>query len=158
MQINLTLIGQMITFILLVVLTMKYIWPPIMKALHDREQKIGDGLAAAEQGQRSLELAHRQVEEMLRDAKIQVAEMLDQANKRAADIVDEGREVARKEAGQIIAASAAETERQMQRARTQLKTETAQLAVAIAGKIIGKRMDAQGHDLLLNELVDEMSN
>lgn len=156
MSINLTLIGQMITFALLVWLTMKYVWPPIMTALHDRQQKIADGLAAAEQGERSLEIARRQVDEMIRDAKLQVAEILEQTNKRANVIIDEARETAKKEVQHLRALAQSDLEQMMQKARIQLKSETAGLALAIAERVIMRQMDAAANSDLIDNLVEEV--
>jgi F-type H+-transporting ATPase subunit b len=156
MSINLTLIGQMITFALLVWLTMRYVWPPIMKALHERQQKIADGLAAAEQGERSLEIARRQVDEMITTAKLEVAEILEQTNKRANAIIDEAYESAKKEVQHMRALAQSDIEQMMQKARVQLKSETADLALAIAERVIMRKMDRAANSDLIDNLVEEV--
>src|SRR4051812_4076656 len=102
MDINATLLGQFLTFAVLVWVTMRYIWPPIIKAIHDRQVRIADGLASAERGVHELELAQHKAVEILRDAKIQAANILEQANKRAGRIIDESKDRSRAEGERLI--------------------------------------------------------
>src|SRR3989338_9394725 len=102
MNINATLGGQMLTFAVLIWVTMKYIWPPVIKAMEERQKKIAEGLAAAERGKHELELAHRKVAEQLRDAKTQAAEILEQAGHRANAMMDDAKEQARHEGARLI--------------------------------------------------------
>src|SRR3990167_8035414 len=102
MSINLTLIGQMITFLIFIWFTMRYVWPPIIKAIHDRQKQIADGLAASERGKRELELAQHKSVELLRDAKFSASQIIEQANKRAMQIVEEAKEQARVESQHIL--------------------------------------------------------
>src|SRR5882672_9963457 len=102
MNINATLIGQMITFAVFVIFTMKFVWPPITKALQDREKKIADGLAAAEKGERSLDLATHKAKEIIQEAKVNANQLVEQAHARAAQLVEEAKEIARQESDRIV--------------------------------------------------------
>lgn len=157
MSINLTLIGQMITFALLVILTMKYIWPPVIQAMKERQQKIADGLSAAEQGHEMLRQTRVQVEQMLREAKTQTMSIVDQANHRAAELIEQGRMDARTEANKILHQAELNIAQQMQLARNQLKQETANLAVAIASRLIGHHLDEAANSELIDRLVTEVA-
>jgi F-type H+-transporting ATPase subunit b len=156
MEINITLLGQMITFAVFVWFTMKFIWPPIIKAMRDREQKIADGLHAAERGQHELEIAQHKATEQLRDAKIQAAEILDAANKRANQLVEESKERAREEGARLLTIARNDIEQEMQAARMQLRGEVAKLAVAGAEKILRKSVDAATQHELVNSLITEI--
>ena len=115
MNINATLFGQMITFTIFVIFTMKFVWPHITKALSDRQKKIADGLAAAERGERSLELAQHKVADLLRDAKIKSSAMIDQANYRANHIIEDAKNLARDEGELMLALAAEEINQEMKR-------------------------------------------
>ncbi len=156
MNINLTLIGQTITFIVFVWFCMKYVWPPIMNALEERKKKIADGLAAAERGEHEMALARKRATEELHEAKQQAQEIINLAHKRAGEIVDEAKEQARAESERILAAANAEIEQEANRAREQLRQEVATLAVAGAGKLIQKEIDAKANEALLNDLVAQL--
>lgn len=156
MDINATLFGQMITFAVFVWFTMKYIWPPITKAMQDREKRIADGLAAAERGQHELELAQHKSMDQLRDAKIQAAEILDQANKRANHLIEEAKERAREEGERLLAIAQSDIEQEMQTARQKLRTEIANLAIASAEKILVRSVDANVQRDLVNKLITEI--
>ena len=156
MNINLTLIGQTITFMVFVWFCMKFIWPPLVKALEERKQKIADGLAAAERGQREQHLAEERAAEKLKEAKAQAQEILNQAQKRASEIVDEAKGTARVEGERIITAAQAEIEQEANRAREALRAQVAELAVAGAGKILKREIDAKAHEDLLNDLVAQL--
>jgi len=135
MNINLTLFGQTIAFIVFVWFCMKYVWPPIMNALNERKQKIADGLAAAERG------AHEQ----LHEAKQQAQEIIAQAQKRANEIVDEAKENARAEGERILNAARAEIDQAVNQAREQLRAEVVQLAVAGASRVLKREIDGENH-------------
>ena len=156
MEINATLLGQFITFAFLVWFTMKYVWPPIIKALHDREKRIADGLSAAERGVHELELAQHKALELLRDAKIQAADILDQANKRAARVVDESKERAREEGDKLIVLAKSEIENEMIAAKQQLREQIAHIAISGAEKILQKHIDVKSDGHLLSQLVEEI--
>ncbi len=156
MNINLTLIGQSITFAVFVWFCMKFVWPPIMAALNERKQKIADGLAAAERGAHEQELAQKKATETLHEAKQQAQEIINQAQKRASEIVDEAKEGARAEASRIVTAANAEIEQEVNRAREQLRSQVASLAVAGAGRVLKREIDAAANEDLLKDLVAEL--
>lgn len=156
MDLNATLIGQMITFALFIWVTMRYVWPPIMKAMEERKQKIADGLAAAERGKRELELAQHKAAETLRDAKIQAAKIVEEAGKRASHIVENANEQARIEGERLIALSKAEIEKELQKAKQQLKSQVAVIAMAGAEKILAHNIDKAANNDLLDKLITEI--
>lgn len=156
MDINLTLLGQFITFAFLVWFTMHYIWPPIMKAMQEREKKIADGLAAADRGHHELELAQHKAAEQLRDAKIHAAEILEQANKRASQIVEEAKERAREEGDRLLAIARGDIDQEVQAAKEHLRNEVAALAIAGAEKILTRSVDAKAQQDLVKQLIAEL--
>lgn len=156
MNINLTLIGQLLTFVVFVWFTMKYVWTPIMGALEERRKVIADGLAAGERGQHEQELAKHRAKEVLRDAKGQASDILAQAQKRAAEIIDEAKGNARQEGERIVAAAKAEIDQETNRAREHLREKVAELAVAGAEKILRKEINAAAHQDIVNSLAKEI--
>lgn len=156
MNINLTLIGQTITFIVFVWFCMKFVWPPIMSALNERKKKIADGLAAAERGAHEQELAEKKAAEVLHEAKQQAQDIINQAQKRASEIVEESKETARAESERIIATAQSEIEQEVNRAREELRGQVASLAVAGAGKILKREIDAKANEDLLKDLVAQI--
>ena len=156
MNINMTLIGQTITFVVFVWFCMKFVWPPIMNALEQRKKKIADGLAAAERGQHEQELAEKKAAERLKDAKGQAADIIAQAQKRASEIVDEAKDDARTEADRIKAGANAEIEQEINKAREELRGQVSAIAIASAEKILLREIDAKQHDDILGKLADEL--
>lgn len=156
MEINATLLGQLLTFAVFVWFTMKYIWPPIMKAMQEREQKIADGLLAAERGHHELELAQHKAAEQLRDAKIHAAEILEQANKRATHIVEEAKARAREEGERLLAIANNDIEQEMQSAREELRHEVTKLVISGAEKILVRSMDTTTQHELVERLIAEI--
>lgn len=156
MNINYTLIGQMIFFAAFVLFCMKYVWPPLVSALSEREKKISDGLAAADRASKDLELAQKKAMDELREAKAQAAELIEQANKRSNQIVDEAKELASQEGGRLIAAAKAEIEQETNRVKEELRAEVAVIAIAGAEKILGSSIDANKHSELLDKLAAEI--
>jgi F-type H+-transporting ATPase subunit b len=156
MNINLTLIGQMLAFVAFVVFCMKYVWPPILAAMHEREQKIADGLAAAEKADHDLELAKEKAVDRLREAKEEAAGIVDAANRRASQIVEEAKDAARVEADRVKAAAQAEIEQDANRAREQLRGQVAALSLAGAEKVLGASIDQQAHADLVDKLAAEL--
>jgi F-type H+-transporting ATPase subunit b len=156
MNINLTLIGQSITFAVFVWFCFKFVWPPIVNALAERRKQIADGLAAAERGQHEQELAEKKASRYIKDAKAQAAEIITLAQKRASEIVDESKGDARVEAERIIAGANAEIEQEANRAREQLRKEVVALAIAGAEKILKKEVDAKVHENSLKELAAQL--
>ncbi len=156
MNFNATLIGQSITFLVFVWFCMKYIWPPLMAALEERNAKISDGLAAAEQGQKDLEDAQSKVSDSLNDAKQQAQEIINQAQKRANEIVDESKDTAREEAEKIKIAASSDIDQQINSAREQLRKEVSSIALAGAEQILKREVDAKTHAAVLDELVAQI--
>lgn len=156
MNFNATLIGQTITFIVFVWFCMKYIWPPLMAALEDRNARISEGLAAAQRGQQDLEEAQAKVSDSLKDAKQQAQEIINQAQKRANEIVDEAKDAAREEAEKIKAAATADIDQQINSARDELRKEVSSIALAGAGQILKREVDARAHADVLDELVAQI--
>lgn len=156
MDLNVTLIGQMITFAVFIWFTMKFIWPHITKAMHDREKKIADGLAAAEKGKRDLELAQHKSVEILQETKLKASQIVDVANKRGVHIVEEAKEAARKESKRLIAGAQIEIEQQTQQVKDELRTQAGNLAVKMAGKIVAREIDPKAHQTLLDKMVEAL--
>ncbi|HEY5719136.1 MAG TPA: F0F1 ATP synthase subunit B [Gammaproteobacteria bacterium] len=153
MNINLTLIVQLISFALFVWFCMKFVWPPIVGALDERKTRIADGLAAAERGKHEQELAEKRAKELLGEAKEQAAELISHAQKRASEIIEESKQEARAEGQRLLTAARAEIDQEVNRAKEQLRGQVVSLAVAGAGKVLAREIDAKAHEDLLNELV-----
>jgi len=156
MNFNATLIGQMITFAIFVWFCMKYIWPPLIAALEERNARISEGLAAAQRGQQGLEEAEIKVKESLKEAKTQAQEIINQAQKRANEIVDEAKEGAREEADKIKVAATADIDQQITAAREQLRKEVSSIALAGAEQILKREVDAKAHAAVLDDLVAQI--
>jgi F-type H+-transporting ATPase subunit b len=155
-DINATLFGQALWFAVFIWLTMKYIWPPLQKAMQDRQKQIADGLAAAEKGRQELELAAQRVTEELQKARSQASDILAQAEKRAGELVEEAKDNAKAEGERIVNAAKAEIEQEVNRAREALRAQVAVLAVSGAEKILKREIDAQAHAQLLQGLEAEL--
>lgn len=156
MNINATLIAQLVMFILFVAFCMKFVWPPIIGALEARKKQIADGLAAAERGKHEMELAAKRAADVLREAKEKASEIVANAEKRGVEIVEEEKNKARAEAERIITGAKAEIEQEVFRAKEQLRTQVSAVALAGAGKILGREIDAKAHNDLLEKLVTEI--
>jgi F-type H+-transporting ATPase subunit b len=152
MNINFTLFAQAIVFAAFIWFTVRFIWPPLLRAIETRQKTIADGLAAGEQGRKSLETSSRQAEQTIQDARGRAADILSQAEKRAAQMIDEARGAAKEEAGREKAAAKAEIDQERTRAREQLRDSVASLAVAGAEKILRREVDAKAHAQLLEEM------
>ena len=156
MSINATLIGQMIWFAAFIWITMKFIWPPLQKAMADRQQQIADGLAAAERGKHDLELASKRSADALREAKDRATGITAEADKQARRIVEEAKEAAKTEAEKVYNAKLAELEQEAERARSALRDRVAELAVAGAEKILRREVNAAAHADMLSALKQEL--
>lgn len=156
MNINATIIGQIIAFAVFVAFCMKYVWPPIMQALEERKKKIADGLAAAERGRHEQELAEKRAQQVIHEAKEQASEIVAQAQKRGNEIVDESKSNARVEGERILNTAKAEIDQEVNRARDELKAQVAGIALAGASKILGREIDEKAHTDLLDELVSRI--
>lgn len=156
MNLNLTLIGQAIAFAVFVWFCMKYVWPPVMQALQERQKKIADGLDAASRATRDLELAQEKAEETLRESKEQAQQILEQANKRANQIVEEARDNARAEGERIIEGARNEIDQEINRAKEELRAQVSLLAVAGAERILESSIDEAKHRELVDKLAAEL--
>lgn len=156
MNINATLLGQTIMFAMFVWFCMKFVWPPIMAALEARKKQIADGLAAAERGKHDLELASHRSADIIREAKEKAAEIIAQSDRRASEIVEAAKEQAHVESERIVGAAKAEIDQEVFRAKEQLRTQVSAVALAGAGKILGREIDAKAHNDLLEKLVAEI--
>jgi F-type H+-transporting ATPase subunit b len=155
-HINLTLIGQSITFLIFVWFCMKFVWPFIRNAMDARTQQIAEGLSAAERAHRDLELAKDKVSSQLKDAKVEAASIIEQANRRAAQIIDEAKDRAREEGERIKVSAQAEIEQESNRAREQLRAQVGALAVAGASRILGRAVDENAHRDIVDQLAQEL--
>ena len=156
MNINLTLFAQAISFAAFIWFTARFIWPPLMRAVEARQKQIADGLAAGEEGKRSLELSGRQAEAEIAKARQRAAEIVGQAEKRASQMIEEAKTSARDEGGREKAAAKAEIEQEVSRARETLRKQVAALAVAGAEKILRREVDAKTHADLLQAVQAEL--
>ena len=156
MNINMTLIGQSITFAVFVWFCMKFVWPPIVSALEVRRKQIADGLAAADRGKHELELAAKRASETLHEAKLKASDIIAQAEKRAMQIVDEAKGAAKEEGDRMIASAKAEIEQESHRARESLRGDVAALVVAGASKVLRREINAQAHADLLEAIKNEL--
>ena len=156
MNINATLFGELIAFIFFVWFCMKFVWPPIMGAIEERQKKIADGLAASERGEKDLELAQAKATEQLKEAKTQAAGIIELAKKRGSQIVDEETQRAHQERENIIAQGHAEIEAERNRAKEDLRKQVAVLAVAGAEKILERQIDAAAQSDIVEKLVAEL--
>lgn len=156
MNINATLIGQMIWFALFIWFTMKFVWPYFERIIGERQKTIADGLAAAEKGKQALEQSSKQAEDTLKQVRERAAEILAQAERRGAQLVDEAKNAAKEEGNREKAAARAEIEQQISKARESLREQVAALAVAGAEKILRKEINPQSHAELLTQLKKEI--
>jgi F-type H+-transporting ATPase subunit b len=155
-NINATLIGQAIWFAVFIWITMKYVWPPLQKAMANRQAQIAEGLAAAERGKHEQDLAAKRSSDVLRQAKEKSAEIVVQAEKRAQQIVDEAKGHAKVEADKVVAGAKAEIDQEVERAKQQLRERVAELAVAGAEKILRKEVNASVHAGMLAALKQDL--
>lgn len=156
MNLNATLVAQMVVFFILWWVVAKFIWPPLVKALDERAKKIADGLAAADKGKAELELANKRVDQALTEARNEGAQRIADAEKRAQMSAEEIKQNAQAEAARIVAQAKAEAEQQTVRARESLRDQVATLAVKGAEQILKREVNAQVHTDLLNQLKAEL--
>lgn len=156
MNINLTLVVQMLVFAAFVLFTMKLVWPPLAKALEERQDKIADGLSAAERGRKELELAQHRVKDELKQAKIHSADIIDKANKRASQIIEEAKEAAKREAQVQAKLAQEQIQLQVNQAKEELRKQVSKLAVMGAEKILMREVDLKANGALLDNLIEEI--
>ncbi len=154
MDINATLIGQMITFAIFIWFTMRFVWPPLMNVLEERRKKIAEGLAAAEENQHELELTRQKIKADLGEAKNQAALIIEHANQRANHMVEEAKERARSEGDRLLHLAQSEIEQEYNQAKAELLQHVSQLALVGAEKILGQSIDAKTNHKLLHDLIE----
>jgi F-type H+-transporting ATPase subunit b len=152
MNINLTLIGQALAFGIFIWFSARFIWPPLMKAIEERQKQIADGLAEAERGRSSLADAEKQTEVMIHEARARAQEILAQGEKRATEVVEIAKTNAKAEGDRLVAAAQAQIEQEVQSAKAKLREQVASLAVAGAEKILKREVDAKTHADMLGQL------
>jgi len=156
MSFNLTLIAQALTFALFILFTVKVVWPHLLRAIETRQKIIADGLAAAEQGNKSLELSSKQAGDEIAAARNRAADIVTQAEKRAAQAIEEAKTAAKAEGDREKAAAKADIQQAVSRAREQLREQVAALAVAGAEKILRREVDAKAHADLLDGIKKQL--
>ena len=152
MQINATLIGQALGFLVLIWVTWKFIWPLLLGPIAERQKTIADGLAAAERGRKDLVDAQATALAAVREAHAKAAQIVEQASRRATELVDEARGTALTEGERLVAAAREDITTETARARTELRSEVGRLAVAGASRLLHREIDATAHAVLLDEL------
>tara|TARA_B100001057_G_scaffold426203_1_gene450123 strand:+ start:196 stop:666 length:471 start_codon:yes stop_codon:yes gene_type:complete len=156
MNINFTLIAQAITFAIFIWFTVKFVWPPLLNAIETRQKEIADGLAAANEGKMSLEVASKKNAETLEQTKQKSSEILGQAEKRASQIIDDAKVVANTEAERIKSSAQSEIEQEINRAKEDLRGQISNLAIAGAEKILEKEIDQKAHADMLTKLAKDL--
>ncbi|MEO1956399.1 MAG: F0F1 ATP synthase subunit B [Methylophilaceae bacterium] len=156
MNFNLTLIAQAITFAVLILVIVKYVWPPLLNAIEARQKEIADGLAAAQEGKSALENAAKKSEATLNEAKQKASEIVGQAESRANEIVEEAKGTAKTEADRIKETAKSELEQEVNRAKEGLRAQVSVLAISGAEKILRKEIDAKAHTTILTQLAAEL--
>jgi|TARA_B110000305_G_scaffold240238_1_gene310266 F-type H+-transporting ATPase subunit b len=155
-NINATLLGQALWFALFIWLTMKYVWPPLQKAMQDRQKQIADGLAAGEKGRQELAASAEKVSQELQKTKEQAMEIISQAEKRSGELIEEAKNQAKLEGERIVTAAKAEIEQEVNRAKELLRAQVASLALAGAEQILQKEINAAAHGDMLQRLESEL--
>ncbi|MCW5601126.1 F0F1 ATP synthase subunit B [Nitrosomonas sp.] len=156
MNINFTLISQAVAFSVFIWFTVKFVWPPLLRAIEERQKQIADGLAAGERGKKELELASHRSSEVLKEAKQRATEIITQAEKRAAEIVEEAKENAKVEGDRILVGAKAEIDHEVFAAKEALRRQISDLALAGATKILRREVDAKVHADLLASIEEEL--
>ena len=156
MNLNATLFAQFVVFFVLAWFTMKFVWPPLMKALDERAEKIASGLAAADRGKAEMAAAEKRAQAELATARDEGQKRIGDAEKRAQAIIEDAKKAASEEAARIIAAAKADAEQQVTRARDELRAQVATLAVKGAEQILKREVNAAAHADLLNQLKTEL--
>lgn len=156
MNFNATLIGQLIAFTVFVAFCMKYVWPPLIGAIEERQKKIADGLAASDRATKDLELAKSSATDQVREAKVQASQIIDQAKKRANQLVEEETQKGHAEREKIIAQGYAEVEAEKNRVKEDLRKQVGLLAIAGAQRILAREIDADAQKDIVAKLVQEL--
>jgi F-type H+-transporting ATPase subunit b len=152
MNINFTMFAQAISFAIFIWFTARFVWPPLMKAVEERQKKIADGLAAADKGQQELVHAQSRAQEVLTGAKQQSQELIANAQKRADDMVEQAKSAAKVEGERLLAAARAGIDQEVQQAREALRGQVATLALAGAEQVLMREIDVTKHKEVLDKL------
>jgi F-type H+-transporting ATPase subunit b len=155
-NINLTLLGELITFLVFSLVTMKFVWPMILTAIEERQKTIADGLAAADRSQKELSLAEDKVAKQLLKSREHAQTIIDQAEKRASQIVDDAKQQAKEEGRRILSSAQSEIEREVEQSKQVLRARFAKLAIACAEKLIKSHIDADKNNALLTQMAEEL--
>lgn len=156
MDINVTLIVQMLVFAAFVWFTMRFVWPPLTKVLEERQQKIADGLAAAERGRRELELAQHRAKDELKQAKADAADIVEKAHRRASQLIEEAKEEAKLEVQKVSRIAAEQLAHDVSQAQETLRKQVSELALACAEKILRRTVDEKEGRALIDQLIEEI--
>jgi len=156
MNLNATLLIQTIVFVILGWVTMKFIWPPLIRAIDDRRNKIADGLAAAERGYKELQSANGEAQVIISEAREKALKIVDQANRRSGEIIDEARSTAMSEGQRLVSDARQEAALEQTRARDQLRRDVGTLAVAGASRLLQREIDPKAHADLIEQLAREI--
>ena len=156
MNLNFTMIGQTVTFVVFVLACWKWIWPVLINAMQERQEAIAEGLASAERAAKDLELAQEKATDQLKGAKDEAAVLIEQARARVNQMIEEAKDDAREEGERLKEAARAEIEQEVNRAKETLRTQVASLALAGAEQVLGESIDASRHSQLLDKLAAEL--
>lgn len=157
-NINATLIVQMLVFAVFVWFTMRFVWPPLSKALEERQDKIADGLSAAERGRKELELAQHRIKDDLKQAKAQAADIIEKASKRSAQMIEEAKEEARLEAKRQMKLAEEQLLQDINHAKDALRKQVVELSMAGAEAILKREIDKTTNDAIVDDLMVEMQD
>jgi F-type H+-transporting ATPase subunit b len=155
-NINLTLLVQMVVFALLVFAVMKWVWPPILNVMEERSRKIAEGLAAADKGEQELADARGKADAIVREARERAREIIDHGQHRATEMIEEAKGAASAEAARLVAAAQQQIQLDTARARESLRREVAGIAVRAASKLLVREIDARKHADLLDQLAAQI--
>lgn len=156
LEINLTLLVQVLVFMAFVWFTMKFVWPPLSKAMEERQNKIADGLSAAERGRKELELAQHRVKDDLKQAKAQATDIIEKAKRRASQLLEEAKEEAKQEAQRQAKIAHEQLLQEINRAKDDLRKQVVELSVAGAERILSREIDLKANSALLDDLIEEI--
>ncbi len=156
MNINLTLIAQAVSFAIFILFTVKFVWPPLMKAIEERQKQIADGLAAGEEGKQKLETSGKLANEELGKARMRAAEIIANAEKRGLQMIEEAKSSAKAEGERLVAGAKSEIQQEVSSAKEALREQVAALVVSGAEKILQREINAQTHAELLNQMKREL--
>ncbi len=151
-----TLVVQMLVFAIFVWFTMRFVWPPLSKAMDERQNKIAEGLASAERGRRELELAQHRIKDELKQAKVQANDIIEKANRRASQMIEEAREEAREEADRQIKLAQDQLQQEVNKAKNELKLKCADLVIAGAERILHREVNDATNKALFDSLIEEI--